>query len=135
MADFMTAVKWMKEGKKVRREYWVSNLCCFEGTGTIEFNSSGKSLLFDSIEATDWEIYEEDNWNLADEEVVLFSGAFVPTKNDEHSKGKGLIFTKDFKTFIQKVKEDIKQYKQKKRIPLTDYDVDLIIDKRSGNLQ
>ena len=77
MADFNQAIKWLKEGKKVRREYWtVESLYCKysdkvwggskmkEGIFFFKDNSENTlktEFIFLDFEATDWEIYEEDD--------------------------------------------------------------------------
>ncbi len=135
--NFMEAVKLMKEGKKVRRK----------DSGMIHHLNDDDDIVWVSqykdvtryiiscgdVEATDWEIYEEeDNWNLVDKEVIQFSGALMHTKGDAYAKGKGLIPTKDIKTFIQKVKGD---FQTRKYEPKIDSDIiNEIIDKRAGDL-
>jgi hypothetical protein len=68
MADFMQAVKWMKEGKKVRRSFWDKNVFLQPNGRNGEItNNDGKTGQFSYcyFEATDWEIYEEeDGWKL-----------------------------------------------------------------------
>ena len=75
MSDFNQAIKWLKEGKKVRRKGWnyhwynsftgvgdinVSNICNpISGQMDEETNSATTYLTIDNVEATDWEIYEE----------------------------------------------------------------------------
>ena len=75
MSDFQQAIKWLKEGKKVRRneESWLKHFdycrdgvegCC-EGLAEYYKNDKwvrGKSGEFwmNDFEATDWEIYEEN---------------------------------------------------------------------------
>ena len=65
------------------------------------------------------EIYEEDNWNLADEATKTYIGDFS---------------TDNIKTFIQKVKGDVKKQYQRggTPIPLDYLQVEDIIDKRVG---
>ena len=135
--NFMEAVKAMKEGKKVRSSncvdseksyYFRNNFWEVKLLNGFDGLEQDACLTFKEFESTDWEIYkEEDNWNLADFEVIQFSGALVSTKNDKYAKGKGLFFIKDFKTFIQKVKEDISVFSG-------DKELNEIIDKRAGNL-
>lgn len=54
---FMWAVEQMKQGKKVIRKTF---------TGLKEFDKNQKMFLWDDIEATDWEIYEEPKKTLWD---------------------------------------------------------------------
>ncbi len=71
MSDFSQAIKWLKEGKKVRRKYWQNEkLFLSEEETSIkeisgnESNSSGFIMnTLENFEATDWEIYcEEHEW-------------------------------------------------------------------------
>jgi len=64
MVDFMTAIKWMKEGKKVTRRYWGediainipnSTLICYYSCN----ENKPKAMDIDNIEAIDWQIYKE----------------------------------------------------------------------------
>lgn len=78
MADFTQAIKWMKDGGKVRRENWrfgrykpylyIENRSpgcnqIFQSTETSDHTGREDSQTFvdllSEIEATDWEIYEE----------------------------------------------------------------------------
>ncbi len=77
----------------------------------------------------DWKIYKEkDDWNLADEIKETVS-------DDGFLEGIGLV--DKFKTFIQKVKDDIAKKIVNKKIPtisIEQQEVDEIIDKRAGDL-
>lgn len=69
MADFKQALKWMKEGKKVRRPHWGSKYLSKSTEYRINYDMFGKfqELEIFDFEATDWEIYEvKDNWNAMD---------------------------------------------------------------------
>ena len=67
MADFQTAIKWLKEGKEVRRKdwenkelhgRWVDDFISFydkKGRCDAHFLNNTQTL-----EADDWEIYEDD---------------------------------------------------------------------------
>ena len=59
--NFMEAVKAMKEGKKVRRQEWNKRDWCDKG------NWIKYVLLLESLEATDWEIYKEEDKTEQDE--------------------------------------------------------------------
>jgi len=71
MVDFMQAVKWMREGKKVREEWWKKGIYVYPLT--IDINSVIMRHLDDKqedermqinltcLEATDWQIYEMDS--------------------------------------------------------------------------
>jgi len=127
MANFMQAIKWMKEGKKVRREpQWHDVYYALKDDNEIIKQNFHDDILLDlrDIEATDWEIYEEE-WNLADEKYI--------ESNDRKFKT-----IEDIKTFIQKVKEDIdKENLLRWKKPgglLDDKKFNEIIDKRAGKL-
>ena len=70
MADFLKAVEWMKEGKKVRRKCWASksNYWYLEQLGKMHADIWGHHLgekmnkevdyfTTDLFQAQDWEIY------------------------------------------------------------------------------
>ena len=67
MADFKQAVEWIKEGKKVRRPIWDKDNY-IELVGTTRYIQDKYRVVevnLNMIEATDWEIYEEeDDWSL-----------------------------------------------------------------------
>ena len=66
MADFNQAIKWLREGKKVRRSGWVKGSVLHNERGRILFGSENTTLLscLPNLEATDWEIYcEEHNFS------------------------------------------------------------------------
>ncbi len=126
--DFMWAIAQMKEGKKVRREnsYGVYHLV----NDIMMKNELGDDFSVSNInyfEATDWEIYEEDDdWNVCkeikdvEEKSMKIIDKTIPEISDI------------FKTFIQKVKEDY--VKKSKGIRLRITEIDEIIDKRSGKI-
>ena len=135
--NFMEAIKVMKEGKKVTGI--VNNLKLIlwkQGDDIMVGSSLDKGTKLRTIfgwfadESINWEIYEEDvikrlydecgdNWNLVDK--ICKCG-----EDNTH------ITTKHIKTFIQKVKEDIK----KKECTITSFKTEIIeiIDKRTGKL-
>ena len=61
MADFNQAIKWLKEGKKVKRKNWDNiSVLSYDGS-TIEHGSLLDCM--PNLEATNWEIYcEEHEW-------------------------------------------------------------------------
>ena len=78
MADFNQAVKWMKEGKKVRRKKYVKTYFRFDGELNEMVNQDNYNFCANlkDLEATDWEIYEDGaNWNII-----------------EYVRGQGLVF-------------------------------------------
>lgn len=130
MPDFKQAVKWMKEGKKVR----VGTSCAIhsiEDSDTIKWRHKTEpavdryTILASDVQSTDWEIYEEkDNWNLADKLLV---------RSRVESRIGTYAHKSDIKTFIQKVKEDIDKVIDKYDDTST-RQLNEIIDKRAGDL-
>jgi len=60
MVNFEQAIKWLREGKKIRRPCW--NLSSFWRLGideSIEWEEGEAIVHLNQIEADDWEIYEE----------------------------------------------------------------------------
>lgn len=143
MADFMQAVKWMKEGKKVRRKIWTTmGRCKDEGRYTYtssEYNRFRNqkgdeiTISYEQVFAGDWEIYEEeDDWNLADKKKTTINGTVCEwNTKDFPLKCRSVLLDYDVKKFIEKVKEDI----NKSNIPYdcTSYLTE-ILDKRMGDL-
>lgn len=62
MVDFIQAVKWMKEDKKVRRSCWSEGM--FVDNKLIIHNGVDGStlLIIDNFEAIDWEIFRDDKY-------------------------------------------------------------------------
>ena len=62
MADFMQAIQWMKEGKKVRRKVWTKRFFIYV-EGYDIYNEEGKLTkrfqYFGHFKATDWEVLED----------------------------------------------------------------------------
>jgi len=61
MADINKAIRWINEGKKVRRPTWHSNNCWFkddDGSISLELVDRVRKPIFivEDFEATDWEI-------------------------------------------------------------------------------
>lgn len=127
--NFMEAVKAMKEGKKVTRQTYTQFR--LDSGNQIE-TTEGINVSFnvEDYEATDWEIYkEEDDWNLADKREL----------HNYITDYDGRIQVKDIKTFISKIKEDITKYITPEfyegDIPIISKSrVNEIIDKRAGKL-
>ena len=134
MIDFMQAVKWMKEGKKVRGVSWTkSRYWYLDGEKIVWDDGDVISGYLHQID-TDWEIYEEkDEWKLSDEikKWVDKQKYFTEDMQDE--------LFEILKENNQKVKEDIKkslvaEY-QNMVAKSPDYDKIIeIIDKRAGDL-
>jgi len=124
----------LKEGKRVQRqENWnwylaLSSDIDFRFIDKVTNKSINQNITLLDIEATDWQIYEEDNWNLADKQHPM---------NCDFNKD-------DIKTFIQKVKEDIENEKvpddYKEEFSAGQYNNGIskiikILDKRAGDLE
>ena len=132
----MEAVKAMKEGKKVKRECWT-NLYTFSENDRVITNSTSPYLKVNIVdmEATDWEIYEEeDNWNLGDKTWNTFEKLCGGIKK-EVPCDPSYCHNDDIKTFIQKVKEDMmKKLEDGSGERLDSSEFKEIIDKRAGDL-
>jgi len=130
--DFAWAVAQMKEGKKVYRKSWAKEEKIFIENKSIKSNLRLRAehdiMLLETFEATDWEIYEEeDNWNLA----KAFSSSRTGTMTD------------NVKTFIQKLKDKVKiakgcpdcnqSYQERDCVYYSEFDE--IIDKLTGDLE
>lgn len=117
MVDFMQAVKWMKEGKQVISEINYGATIYIEDEEIQAVGNSKPTFCASHFEATDWEIYEEDNFVLADKQIEVGKiESFI-----------GVYRLKDIKTFIKKIKEDCKGMGW-------DEQISKIIDKRAGDL-
>ena len=64
MADFKQAIKWMKEGKKIRRpNYYEDDYSYLHNGNVMMDNKENLAITLEQFEATDWEIYcEEHEW-------------------------------------------------------------------------
>lgn len=137
MADFKQAIEWMKKGKEVTRPNKVytyrlhmgfykkslGNDCIYCAIG--QDKNVVNQLSASDFEATDWEIYGEDNWKLTD-------------LNNWHNAGG--YHEMAIKILIEKIKKDIDYYAQKEirdKALCCAYrfnDIKEIIDKRVGDL-
>jgi len=81
--NFKQAVKWMKEGKKLRCGFWDEEAyihLCNDSDFSMRWGGDGHSgtpdLTLNDYEATDWEIYENEdaNWCLTERNIDLGSG-------------------------------------------------------------
>ena len=64
MSNFKQAIEWMKVEKKVRRSWWDKKEYFYFKFNGIDYllldnKENRATFCLDSIEATDWEIYEE----------------------------------------------------------------------------
>ena len=87
--DFNWAIKKLKEGKKVRRKHWFNDrFICFNDVGdTIDGPECRHYFTKQSLEATDWEIFDDSEKNTLDNLNKL---KFTETVN---------IFGKDFEVY------------------------------------
>ncbi len=76
MADFQQAVKWMKEGKKVRTpSYNQGDYSYINEDGVMLDNLGNSGLNLELLEATNWVIYcEEHDWGIAGQEYTEKEG-------------------------------------------------------------
>lgn len=61
MADFMQALRWMKEGKKVARLNWVEDSYVLEERGNIVGSDGASATVLTyigNLTAEDWVLYE-----------------------------------------------------------------------------
>lgn len=63
MSDFIQVIIWLKDGKKVRRKNWSkgSYIYNYIGIKGTDGESTGLLTSIKNLEATDWEIYGEEN--------------------------------------------------------------------------
>ena len=133
--DFMEAVKAMKEGKRVRRSIDSSDfyLSTELTKGVPMFYYNGKLetklyLSFECIDATDWEIVDEDkDWVLAEQNI---EHANNPLEENTY-------FHKDVKKCRDLILKDIKQLNKEWGMESNKHlsTVMLIVDKRFGDLK
>ena len=93
MSNFKQAIEWLKEGKKVRRKKWKSNIICGISDSVWDGKEHKRGIYFydkdkmhttlnlkfslKDFEADDWEIYcEEHEWipyqDIINENVAIF---------------------------------------------------------------
>lgn len=130
----MEAIRQMKEGKKVNRK-GVGGYLELEQHKEVIVMEDGDPIapsLVEWFEATDWEIYEEeDNWI-----PTFYDIGVCPRYSDEQR----VLPINQFKTFIQKVKEDFDGCFPQSEMVVDDklatmkITINKIIDKRAGRL-
>lgn len=132
MADFLQAVEWIKEGKKVTKKTYPEGVyiyCNPQHNRLLKGLQGNEDKYFPDYEITaadvllgfdEWKIYKETDWNLA----IIYKEQTV-TEEDK---------IRAIKTFIQKVKEDIKKHKNDIFGESDKGDILKIIDKRVGDL-
>jgi len=101
MADFKQAIKWLREGKKVRRGGWYKELVAVNADCirlTFEDRKSNLGLGCADCEATDWEIYEEEKKESLSDKIMNSFG--YP---------EGTIKTQDVKEKIQNAQRRLKE--------------------------
>ncbi len=140
MANFMQAIEWMKEGKKVKRKNWKQEgvVLLFDTKDgivyqKIDFNHQGPRAHynFDDIEATDWEIYEEVEKSMTPGQRMFFDRGVnhgieisKPDLKEEKKnlskesaeglpldqKAKQMRFTNEFGYTVEDVKQSLKEF-------------------------
>lgn len=131
MADFATAVKWMKQGKKVRRNQYKDTLYIYhinfkEPMNWVETPCGDFAhLTLHELEATDWELVEEE-FDLSKKLIINSERDTDYTYDNNYWYDE-----KDVKEFIKRLKQQIKSYLLYKTE--TDKDKALtLIDKLAG---
>lgn len=132
MADFIQAVKWMEEGKKVKNSDMGKDVYLFEENGKI-YHRGLQDSKDDRVRMvphtyffkSDWEIVgEKDDWKLSDQfELASDFGMSCP-----------VIDVEDVKKFIEKVKEDIMTLGADEFTRVRRKGACRIIDERAGDL-
>ncbi len=62
MADFLQAVGWMKEGRKVRRKHWSKEICIYQSGSVIKFNNEFSAMMMDAYLEHDWELLKPEKY-------------------------------------------------------------------------
>ena len=130
--DFLNAVREIKKGKKVRRKSWDMrygigvNDCTLLLSGFINNKIGLNELILytNDFEATDWEIYEEQEKTLTDEVKEYWRDNAYPKLSK---------FFEILRNHNQKIKEDIDKLMDDD--VLKSYKIIKIIDKRAGKLE
>lgn len=97
MADFNQAIKWMKEGKKVKRKIWGNKyFICLSDDFFKQFLFEKRIASFSLIdlESVDWEICEEE-FSLS-EQIEYY------TKTTKVLQNHDVILVEDVKEFIRR---------------------------------
>ena len=134
--NFLEGFKLMREGKEIRSLISDRILCirhlgpdvlCFYEVAKDHSGYHSTSVFVREVQG-DWEDFGKNNWSLADN-VKEFERLMPP-------KSQKLFLGEDIKTFIQKVKDDIKNLGMTSSVGLEFNDkLFEIIDKRSGGYE
>ncbi len=119
MADFIQAIKWIKEGKKVRRENWGNQSYHYKLNNEYVLPMSKDKPKPDNlieIEGNDWQIVEEEK-TLSDKTKIIV--------NDFSA-----YYEEDVKKFIKDIKEDIEDFVTTKHYKGK---IKELIDKKAGD--
>lgn len=84
--NFKWAVEMLKEGRKVRRKSWKSDIY-FYLNGTIHCNQGTAYFFLNHFEADDWELY---------------SGPIEFCLSDKEDDCEGVYFPRDLKEFVKR---------------------------------
>ena len=128
----MEAVKAMKEGKKVRRSCWTNDYDPeyyeLEHPCIVDNKGKEKTLNLVQLDATDWEIFDEDkDWVLAEQNI---EHANNPIEENTY-------FHKDVKKCRDLVLKDLKQLNKEWAVPNNMHlpTAMIIVGKRFGDLE
>jgi len=108
MADFKTAIDWMKQGKKVTREAWDKDYYLEEGHSKTIINSDGpfvNYILWD-IEATDWVLFEE-HFDLSKKIITKFDTIMDESADSIITTPIDVVRVKHIKEFIKQLKRTV----------------------------
>ena len=99
MANFETACKWLRMGKKITRPVWEDHSYWKLGVDEIiEYADGNRAVIhLNQFNADDWKIYKEE-FCLSDKIVDLEEGDTITIK-----ERCSLIHTKDVKEFIRMI--------------------------------
>ena len=152
MSDFQQAIKWLKEGKKVRRKFWLKDVYWEHEYGSIFCNKGDnepKTAAFDfhNIDSTDWEIVvckdNNHNWEKhgcaaplkhyfkcrdCDEEKFIYMAEERTLSDEIYKHAPGAVRCPD-SISVEKVKEFIENIKRDMNLTMANAE---IINKHAG---
>lgn len=106
--DFISAVKKLSEGNKVRRKTWIKGLYILGHHFNFYYEDKlkeGHHLNIDCTEALDWEVVPEQNWSLYSKRDL--ANTFIDRSE--------VISVKQIKL---KLKEFLKEYTELDNVPM-----------------
>ena len=88
MTNFKQAIRWLREGKKIRRPSWDEKSYWELGKGEVICWTNGPfaHVHLKQIKAYDWEIFEEDNFKGFEHKCIClwskdYEYGFIPNVN------------------------------------------------------